>query len=62
MTRAPDAAITMERRLTIKNLARPEPPVARQFLFGTHPTPMQRIGMDVTVERELAAGKIDGAP
>lgn len=62
VTRAPDAAISMERRLTIKNLARPEPPELRQFLFGTHPTPMQRIGMAVTVKRELAAGKVEAAP
>jgi STE24 endopeptidase len=62
VTQQPDTAIALERRLTIKNLARPEPPAVRQFLFGTHPTTMQRIGMAVTVKRELAAGKVETLP
>jgi STE24 endopeptidase len=62
VTQQPDAAIALERRLTIQNIARPQPPAVRQFLFGTHPTPMQRIGMAVTVKRELAAGRVEAAP
>lgn len=62
VTQQPDTAIALERRLTIKNLARPEPPAVRQFLFGTHPTTMERIGMAVTVKRELAAGKVEALP
>lgn len=62
VTQEPDTAISLERRLTVTNLARPEPPAVPQFLFGTHPTPMQRIGMAVTVKRERAAGKIEPTP
>lgn len=52
LTGEPQTAISLEQRLTRQNLARPEPPAPLQFIFGTHPTPMQRIGMAVTVERE----------
>jgi STE24 endopeptidase len=62
VTQQPDAAIALERRLTIQNISRPQPPAVRQFLFGTHPTTMQRIGMAVTVKRELAAGRVEAAP
>jgi STE24 endopeptidase len=62
VTQQPDAAIALERRLTIKNISRPQPPAVRQFLFGTHPTTMDRIGMAVTVKRELAAGKREALP
>jgi STE24 endopeptidase len=62
VTQQPDAAIALERRLTIQNISRPQPPAVRQFLFGTHPTTMQRIGMAVTVKRERAAGRVEAAP
>ncbi|MGH2906310.1 MAG: M48 family metalloprotease [Solirubrobacterales bacterium] len=55
VTRDPNASIALERRLTVRNIARPQPPALLQFLFGTHPTPMQRIGMAETVKREQAA-------
>lgn len=60
LTQDPAAAIALERRLTIQNIARPQPPTLTQFLFGTHPTPMQRIGMATTVRRELAAPHSSG--
>ncbi len=62
VTQKPDAAIALERRLTIQNIGRPEPPALLQFVFGTHPTPMQRIGMATTVKRELAAGRAEPIP
>lgn len=62
VTQQPAAAIALERRLTIQNISRPQPPAVRQFLFGTHPTTMDRIGMAVTVRRELAAGRSEPAP
>lgn len=62
VTQQPTAAIALERRLTIQNISRPQPPAVRQFLFGTHPTTMERIGMAVTVQRELAAGRSEPAP
>jgi STE24 endopeptidase len=51
-TSDPEAAIALERRLTVRNIARPEPPALLNWFFGTHPTPLQRIGMAVTVKRE----------
>jgi STE24 endopeptidase len=52
VTSDPNAAIALERRITISNIARPAPPSLLQSVFGTHPTPMQRIGMAETVKRE----------
>jgi STE24 endopeptidase len=51
LTRDPRAFIALERRLAITALADPEPPRALHFLFGTHPTPVQRIGAAVAWER-----------
>lgn len=62
VTRQPAASIALEQRLTTQNLSRPQPPALQQFLFGTHPTPVDRIGMAVTVRRELAAGRDEPAP
>lgn len=59
VTQQPATAIALERRLTIQNLSRPEPPRVLQFLFGTHPDAVERIGMAVTVQRELAAGQTE---
>ena len=39
------AFIAFERRLAIRNIADPDPPAVWQFLFGTHPTAVQRIGI-----------------
>ena len=52
-TKDPDAAIALDRRLTVNNVSRPDPPSWQAFLFGTHPKPIDRIGMAVTVKREL---------
>ncbi len=62
ITQQPNSAIALNKRLTIQNLSRPEPSPARQFLFGTHPTPVDRIGMAATVQRELAAGRREALP
>ena len=62
VTQQPNAAIALDKRLTMKNLSRPEPSAVRQFLFGTHPTPVDRIGMAVTVQREIAAGRREALP
>lgn len=37
--------VQLQLRLARQNLADPDPPAAWQFLFGTHPTTVQRIGM-----------------
>lgn len=53
LTADPNAAIELEQRLTVNNIGRPEPPVIRHFIFGTHPTPMERIGVARQVKGEL---------
>ncbi|MGK2878682.1 MAG: M48 family metalloprotease [Solirubrobacterales bacterium] len=62
VTQQPATAISLERRLTIRNISRPQPPAVLQFLFGTHPDAVERIGMAVTVQRELAAGRVEPLP
>jgi STE24 endopeptidase len=44
LTNDPKALIAVQRELTIRNVADPSPPSALQFLFGSHPTAVQRIG------------------
>jgi STE24 endopeptidase len=43
LTRAPAAFVAMQRRLTVANVGDPAPPRLPHLLFGTHPTPAQRI-------------------
>jgi STE24 endopeptidase len=47
----PRQFIGLERRLAINNVSDPSPPGWAQWLFGTHPTTMQRIGMGLAFER-----------
>jgi STE24 endopeptidase len=44
LTNDPKALIAVQRELTTRNVADPSPPSALQFLFGSHPTAVQRIG------------------
>jgi STE24 endopeptidase len=44
LTREPDAMVTFEQRITLKNLGDPDPPRWQRILLGTHPTTMERIG------------------
>ncbi len=44
-TNDPQAFIGLERTLTTTSLGDPSPPGWSSVLFGTHPTPMKRIGM-----------------
>ena len=39
-----DAFISLERRLTLQNVSDPDPPSVPHFLFGTHPTTVERLG------------------
>jgi len=52
--------VTMERRLTLSNVADPDPPRALAWLFGTHPAPIDRIGAAIAFERERAAATRPG--
>jgi Zn-dependent protease with chaperone function len=44
LTNAPDAFVGFEQRITVKNVAEPDPPAWAEVLFGTHPTTLKRIG------------------
>jgi STE24 endopeptidase len=44
ITGEPEAMVTMEQRLTLKNVGDPLPPRWQQVLLGTHPPTMERIG------------------
>jgi STE24 endopeptidase len=44
LTDDPAGTIELNRRLAERNLSDPEPPALTHFLFGTHPTTMERIG------------------
>jgi STE24 endopeptidase len=44
-TKDPQAFVGLEKQLTVTALGDPEPPAWSNVLFGTHPTPMKRIGM-----------------
>jgi STE24 endopeptidase len=51
LTQDPKAFIALERRLARSALLDPSPPSAFQWIFGTHPTPVQRIGAALAYER-----------
>jgi STE24 endopeptidase len=40
----PATQIAFQRRITIRNVGDPDPPGWAQAVFGTHPTPLERIG------------------
>jgi Zn-dependent protease with chaperone function len=42
----------LERRLAITNVSDPDPPAALHWLFGTHPTTVERIGAALAFERQ----------
>jgi STE24 endopeptidase len=52
LTREPDAFISFQRRISVKNVGDPDPPDWSSFLFGTHPTTVQRIGIGVAAGEE----------
>jgi len=44
LTRDPEAMVAFERRITLQNVGDPDPPGWQRFLFGTHPSTVERIG------------------
>jgi STE24 endopeptidase len=44
LTRDPEDFIDFERRITLQNVADPDPPELLHLLFDTHPTTLERIG------------------
>jgi STE24 endopeptidase len=51
LTQDPAQFIAMQRRLTVANVGEPSPPRALHALFGTHPTPVERITLARAVPR-----------
>ena len=49
LTHEPDAFISFQRRIALKNVSDPDPRDWTSFLFGTHPTTVDRIGTGVAV-------------
>jgi STE24 endopeptidase len=45
LTHAPEPFISFERRIALRNVADPDPPGWIEFLLGTHPSTVQRIGL-----------------
>jgi STE24 endopeptidase len=45
------AFIAQQRRISIQNLGNPDPPAITHWLFGTHPTTIERIGIGLAWQR-----------
>ena len=50
LTNEPRTFIGFQKRIALQNVSDVDPPAAYQFVFGTHPTTMQRIGMGEAFE------------
>jgi STE24 endopeptidase len=61
LTDAPDALIGFQQRIVVKNVSDPEPPAWAHFLFGTHPTAMERIGQALAVKAREGDGPRAGS-
>ncbi len=55
LTHEPDAFISFERRIALRNVADPDPPTWVTFLLSTHPPTIERIGIGKAFEQ--TAGK-----
>jgi STE24 endopeptidase len=51
LSHEPQAQIEFQRRIAVKNVSDPDPPKLVQYLLGTHPTTMQRIGQALAAAR-----------
>jgi len=45
LTGEPETFIAFQKRITLQNVADPDPPDATHWLLGTHPTTLERIGL-----------------
>jgi STE24 endopeptidase len=43
--------IAQQRRISIQNVGDPDPPAIANWLFGTHPTTLERIGIGLAWQR-----------
>ncbi|HEY3019008.1 MAG TPA: M48 family metalloprotease [Solirubrobacteraceae bacterium] len=53
LTKAPEPFVSFERRITVRNVADPDPPRLLRALFATHPSTVERIG----IARGYASGR-----
>jgi STE24 endopeptidase len=53
LTHDPPDLIAFQKRITVQNVADPDPPGWVTFLLATHPTSIQRIGQALAFERRL---------
>jgi STE24 endopeptidase len=60
LTRRPHPFVDLQKRLAVTNVADPSPPSLLQFIFGTHPTTMQRIGAAVAYANSPASAGGEG--
>jgi len=51
LTRDPGTFIAFQERIARKNVSDPDPPAVSRFLFGTHPTTLQRLGQAEAFKR-----------
>jgi STE24 endopeptidase len=51
LTQDPRTFIAFHERLAIKNVSDPDPPAVWRFLFGTHPSTVERLGIGEAYER-----------
>jgi len=54
LTHDPRSLIDLQRKAALTNVADPDPPAVLQFLFGSHPSTIERIGAAVAYRRERA--------
>jgi STE24 endopeptidase len=52
LTGDPEGLIEFQRKITVQNVADPDPPGWVSFLLGTHPTAVQRIGQALAVSED----------
>jgi STE24 endopeptidase len=52
VTKDPATMIAFQKRIAVRNVSDPDPPRAWQWVFGTHPTTIERIGMAVAARRD----------
>jgi len=52
LTHEPDAFISFQRRIALQNVGDPDPWPVTAFLFGTHPTTIDRIGAAVAAKED----------
>ena len=55
LTGEPREFVRLERQLALANVSDPDPPAWYRFLFGTHPSTVERIGIGLAYERRQPA-------